>query len=64
MDIMDMAKVVTSLDKRMADCKVSLCGNAHDQEDLPAEEDVLHGVKEVWEDDGIDRGCLQQSQQE
>ena len=54
MDVRDMAKSVTPVDKRMADCKVSLCGDAHDQEGLPAEEDVFHGVDEVREDDGIE----------
>ena len=49
-----MAQLVTSVKKRLTDCKESFCGDAHDQEGLPAEEDVLHRVQEVREDDNVE----------
>ena len=45
---------MTSVEKRLADCQVSFCGDAHDQEYLPAEEDVLHWIQEVWKDDDVE----------
>ena len=50
----NMAQLVTPVEKRVADCQVSLCGDTHDQESLPAQEDVLHRIDEVREDDGIE----------
>ena len=54
MDLGGVAQLVTSVEKRLADCQVSFCGDAHDQEYLPAEEDVLHWVQEVWQDDDVE----------
>ena len=54
MDLRGVTQLVTSVEKRLADCQISFCGDAHNQECLPAEEDVLHGVEEVWEDDGVE----------
>ena len=42
------------VEKRFADCQVSFSGDAHDQEGLPAQEDVLHGVDKVWKDEGVE----------
>ena len=50
----NMAQLVTPVEKRVADGQVSFCGDAHDQESFPAQEDVLYGVDEVREDDGIE----------
>ena len=49
-----VTKLVTPVEKRLADCQVSLCRNTHDQECLPAQKDVLHGVKKVREEDGVE----------
>ena len=45
---------MTSVEKRLADCQVSFCGDAHDQEGLPAEEDILHWVHKVWENNYVE----------
>ena len=47
-------ELVTSVEKRLADCQVSFCGDAHDQEGLPTEEDVLHWVQEVREHEEVE----------
>ena len=54
MDLRGVTQLVTSVEKRLANCQISFCGDAHDQECLPTEEDVLHWVQEVWEDDGVE----------
>ena len=54
-DLGGVAQLVTSVEKRLADCQVSFCGDAHDQEYLPAEEDVLHWVQKEREDDDVER---------
>ena len=44
---------MSSVEKRLADCKEPFCGDAHGQESLPAEQDVLHWVQEVGEDEDV-----------
>ena len=45
---------MTSVEKRLADCQESFCGDAHDQEGLPTEENVLHWVQEVREYEDVE----------
>ena len=54
MDLRGVTQLVTSVEKRLANCQISFCGDAHNQECLPEEKDVLHGVEEVREDDGVE----------
>ena len=49
-----MAQSVTFVEERLAHCQVPFCGDAHDQEGLPAQEDVLDWIQEVWEEEDID----------
>ena len=48
-----MTQLVLPVEKRLTHCQVSLRGNTHDMECLPAEEDPLHRVKEVREDNDV-----------
>ena len=49
-----VAQLVGFVEKRLADCKESLSCDAHGQECFPAEEDVLHRIQEIWEDDYVE----------
>ena len=42
--------------ERAVDCEEALGGDAHDEERLPAEEDVLEGVEEVGQNQDIKCG--------
>ena len=52
-----MAQLVSSVEKRLADCQVSFCGDAHDQECLYAKKNVLHWIQEVREDENVELVC-------
>ena len=54
MDKGGVSELVISVENRLADCQVSFCGDGHDQECLPAEEDVLHRVQKVREDEDVE----------
>ena len=45
---------VTLVKERFADSKVPFCGDAHDQEGLPAEKDILDRVEEVGENEDVE----------
>jgi hypothetical protein len=49
-----LAEFVGSVEERLADSKESFSCDAHGQECFPAEEDVLHWVQEIWEDDYVE----------
>ena len=49
-----MPEFVSSVNKRFADRKDPLGGDAHDQECFKAEENVLHGIEKIREEDDVD----------
>ena len=46
-------QAMSSVEDWLTDCQVSFCGYADHQEGLQTQEDVFHGVQEVWEEDEI-----------
>ena len=49
-----VAQLVGSVEERLADSKESFSCDAHGQECSPAEEDVLHRIQEIREDDYVE----------
>ena len=49
-----MPEYVTLVKEGFEDSRVPFCGDAHDQEGLPAQEDVLDWIQEVWEEEDVD----------
>ena len=54
MDLEGVSQLVTLVEDRLVDSHEPFSGDAHDQKGLEAQEDILHWVEEVWEEEDID----------